>query len=208
MIRLVIFDFSGTLAYCPPKGYREIAAKLRDFNLPVNEEQVAKLEAGLAEYFSESSNWREFADKIIQKLGIVLEADRRESLEAFLARRLVCKPYDDVESVISLPQDKAILTLSGKFMISSVPELRQFTVFSPEIAGARKPDLKAFLAVLSKMKVDPEEAVMVGDSLENDILPALAIGIKSVLIDRENKIQADDPAIIKISSLKELKRFL
>ncbi|MCU0652835.1 MAG: HAD family hydrolase [Candidatus Pacebacteria bacterium] len=208
MIRLIIFDFSGTLAHYAAGEYRNVAEKLREFNLPVSDEQVAKLEEKLPAYFSEAASWKELTDKVVQKLGIVLEADRRESLEAFLERRLTCRLYEDAESVLSLPQDKAVLTLSGKFVVSSIPELRHFEVFSPEIAGAAKPDLKAFLAVLEKMQADPEEAVMVGDSLENDILPALAIGMKAVLIDRENKVKVDDPAIIKIASLKELKRFL
>jgi len=209
MIRLIIFDFSGTLAHYGADEYREVFNKLRDFNLPVKEGKTAQeLEKALPEYFSAAGSWKELADKIIQKLGIVLEADRRESLEAFLERKLVCRLFDDAEDILSLPQDKAILTSSGKFMIDSISELRNFTVFSPAIAGAAKPEFNAFLAVLEAMKANPEEAVMVGDSLENDILPAQALGIKAILIDRENKIKVKDPTIIKIQSLKELKRYL
>jgi FMN phosphatase YigB (HAD superfamily) len=58
------------------------------------------------------------------------------------------------------------------------------------------------------MKADPEEAAMVGDSLGNDILPALALGIKPILLDRKGNIEINDPAITKISSLKQLKKYL
>lgn len=209
MIKLVIFDFSGTLAYCEAKDYREVFSKLRDFNLPVNEEKTARLEGLLDAMLTESTGWEDFANKIIQKLGIVLEKDRRESLAAFLEKKLGCKLFDDAESVLSLPQDKAILTLSAKFVVDGISELRHFAVFTPKNTGAAKPDLEAFLAVLAKMKVDPEEAVMVGDGLENDIMPARAIGIKAILLDRNGKYgKLDDPEIIKISSLKELKKFL
>jgi len=209
MIRLIIFDFSGTLGYYDPAEHRRVFERLRDFNLPVNEEKAAaKLAQVLPDYFSRAKSWQEVADKIIQKLGIVLEADRRESLAAFLERKLTCKLFGDVEEVMNLPQDKAILTLSAKFAIAQIPQLRHFEIFSPDIAGAQKPDLKAFLAVLEKMKADPEEAVMVGDSLENDILPALALGIKPILLDRKGNIEIDNPAITKIKSLKELKRYL
>ena len=207
MIRLIIFDFSGTLAYHQVGEYREVAAKLRDFNLQVGEDQIAKLEAKLPEYFSEASSWKELTDKIIQKLGIVMEADRREALEAFVQKKLAWKLFDDAEAAISLPQDKAILTLAGKFAIDSIPELRHFTVFPPE-AGIQKPNSAAFMAVLKKMKAKPEETLMVGDTLENDILPAQALGIKAILLDRDNKIIANDPSIIKIGSLKELKSYL
>ena len=209
MIRLIIFDFSGTLGYYDPAEHRRVFERLRDFNLPVNEEKAAaKLAQVLPDYFSRAKSWQEIADKIIQKLGIVLETDRRESLAAFLERKLTCKLFGDVEEVMNLPQDKAILTLSAKFAIAQIPQLRHFEIFSPDIAGAQKPDLKAFLAVLEKMKADPEEAVMVGDSLENDILPALALGIKPILLDRKGNIEIDNPAITKIKSLKELKRYL
>lgn len=220
MIRLTIFDFSGTLAYYDTAGYREVFEKLRDFNLPVKEEKTARdLESKLGEYFSESESWEELANKVIQKLGIVLEADRRESLQVLIERKLGWKLFGDAEDILSLPQDKAILTMCGKFVVDSIPELRHFSVFTPKISGAAnpasangygvaKPDLEAFLAVLAKMKADPEETVMVGDSLENDILPAMAIGMKAILLDREGNMKVDDPAITKIKSLKELKRFL
>jgi len=208
MIRLVIFDFSGTLAYRSTGEYREIAAKLRDFNLPVNDGQIAKLEAKLPEYFSESSSWKELTDKIIQKLGMVMEADRREGLETFLDKRLAWKLFDDVESILQLPQEKAILTLAGKFAVAGIPELRNFTIFTSENTGVGKPDPKAFLAVLAKMKADPKETMMVGDTLGNDIIPAMALGMKAILLDRYNSIETNVPAIIKINSLKELKKFL
>jgi HAD superfamily hydrolase (TIGR01509 family) len=208
MISLAIFDFSGTLAYRPAGEYREIAAKLRDFNLPVNDGQVAKIEAKLPDYFSESSSWKELTDKVLQKLGMVMEADRREGLETFFEKCLAWKLFDDVESVLQLPQKKAILTLAGKFAVVGIPELRNFTIFTPEYTGAAKPDPKAFLAVLAKMKADPKETVMVGDTLENDILPAMVLGMKAILLDRHNSIETNDPSIIKINSLKELKKFL
>jgi len=151
MIRLIIFDFSGTLGYYDPAEHRRVFERLRDFNLPVNEEKAAaKLAQVLPDYFSRAKSWQEVADKIIQKLGIVLEADRRESLAAFLERKLTCKLFGDVEEVMNLPQDKAILTLSAKFAIAQIPQLRHFEIFSPDIAGAQKPDLKAFLGGVGK----------------------------------------------------------
>jgi HAD superfamily hydrolase (TIGR01549 family) len=209
MIRLIIFDFSGTLAHYDPAGRPRVFEKLREFNLPIDETKaLAALDEVLPEYFSQARNWQEVADKITRKLGLVLEADRRESLAAFLEKKAAFKLFDDTRDIFALPQKKAILTLCEKFAIDSMPELRQFEVFSPGVCGVGKPELKAFLAVLEKVQANPEETVMVGDSLENDILPALAIGMKAVLIDRSGSIKIDDPAIIKISTLKELKKHL
>jgi len=208
MIKLLIFDFCGTLAGCGMADYGRIADKLRDFNLAVSDDDIAKLEVALPGYLVESQNWSELTNKVIQKLGIVLEHDRREQLAIFLEKRLSGKLYDDARDILDLPQKKAILTLSNKFAVSGISQLRHFEVFSPEVCGAKKPDLKAFLAVLEKMAVNPDETVMVGDSLEKDVLPAKAIGIKAILIDREDKLEINDSSIIKIRSLKELKKYL
>jgi len=209
MIRLVIFDFSGTLAHYDSSSRRRVFEKLRDFNLPVDKDKVVgELEGILPEYFSQIQSWKEVADKIIQKLGMVLEADRRESLAVFLEKGAAFKLFGDVKDVMSLPQKKAILTLCEKFAVDGISELRQFEVFSPKICGAKKPDPKAFLAVLKKFQATPEETAMVGDSLENDVFPALALGMKAIFIDRKNSVKVDDPAIIKISGLKELKKYL
>ncbi len=209
MVKLLIFDFCQTLAACGASDYGRITQKLREFNLAVSDDGILMLSAALPGFLVDSRNWDELTNKVIQKLGIVLERDRREQLAIFLEKRLSGKLFPDAEAILDLPQKKAILTLSNKFAVSGIPQLRHFEVFSPEICGAKKPDLKAFLAVLEKMNANPEEAVMVGDSLENDIFPAKAIGIKTVLIDRANRFAGfTDPGIIKISSLKELKKHL
>ncbi len=209
MIKLLIFDFCGTLASCGMADYGRIAQKLREFNLAVSDNDILKLGAALPGFLIDSQNWDELTDKAIQKLGLVLERDRREQLAVFLEKRLSGKLYGDAEDILDLPQKKAILTLSNKFAVSGIPQLRHFEIFSPEICDAKKPDLKAFLAVLEKMGANPEETVMVGDTLENDMFPAKAIGIKPILIDREGRFaKLSDPEIIRITSLKELKKHL
>ena len=210
MIQLIIFDFFGTLAYYDPARTAAVIAKLKEFNLPVDDQKAnQRLAEILPEYFSKAKSWEQMADKITQKLGIVLEADRRESLAAFAAKNLPCRLFGDVSDILDLPPKKAILTLCEDFAVQSVPELRNFEIFSPREYGAAKPDPKAFLAVLKKMKAEPRETAMVGDNLENDILPALALGMKAILLDRAGKYEKlNKPAIIKISTLKELKNYL
>jgi len=47
---------------------------------------------------------------------------------------------------------------------------------------------------------------MVGDELERDLIPAKKLGMETILIDRENKIE--NPPVKKINSLDELKQIL
>lgn len=65
-----------------------------------------------------------------------------------------------------------------------------------------KPNKEAFLNALGT--TSPSEAVMIGDNLDIDILPAISIGINGILITSK-EIKSDKFTTIKnISKLKEL----
>jgi putative hydrolase of the HAD superfamily len=65
-----------------------------------------------------------------------------------------------------------------------------------------KPDGQIFNTALQKLGVEPGETLMVGDSLEDDILASRKLGMESLLIDRKNKYQEDIGN--KITSLTEI----
>ena len=48
--------------------------------------------------------------------------------------------------------------------------------------GVAKPDLRIFRIALERAACKPEEAVMVGDRIDNDIIPAKKLGMKTVWI--------------------------
>lgn len=48
--------------------------------------------------------------------------------------------------------------------------------------GCAKPDLRMFYMALEQANCLPEEAVMIGDRLDNDIVPAKKIGMKTVWV--------------------------
>jgi len=49
-------------------------------------------------------------------------------------------------------------------------------------AGCAKPDPKIFTAALEKAGCEPEEAIMIGDRIDNDIIPAKKLGMKTVWV--------------------------
>jgi HAD superfamily hydrolase (TIGR01662 family) len=53
--------------------------------------------------------------------------------------------------------------------------------------GKTKPHETIFRAVLERLDVDPADAVMVGDSLHDDVEGARAIGMRAFLVDREDR---------------------
>ena len=61
---------------------------------------------------------------------------------------------------------------------------------------AGKPDPRAFAHALDRLDAGADEVVMVGDSLENDVRGAQAVGIQAVLIDRNDAhASADVPRV-------------
>jgi len=60
-------------------------------------------------------------------------------------------------------------------------------LFPTYLIGTIKPDPAVFTAALKMAGVTADEAMMVGDSLDADIEPALALGMRAVLLDRNNR---------------------
>jgi HAD superfamily hydrolase (TIGR01549 family) len=48
--------------------------------------------------------------------------------------------------------------------------------------GVSKPDKDFFRQALDRLKVDPKEIVMIGDTYKNDILPAIELGMRTVWV--------------------------
>jgi putative hydrolase of the HAD superfamily len=69
------------------------------------------------------------------------------------------------------------------------------------VIGWEKPSPFIFQKALSLLQVAPEEAIHVGDSYYQDILGAQSIGIKAVLIDRQD---ASNHFYPRIKDLREL----
>ena len=78
--------------------------------------------------------------------------------------------------------------------------------------GVAKPDLRIFQIALDRANCKPEEAVMVGDRLDNDIIPANKIGMKTVWIKQgfgglsepKGPIDQPDCTIINLNELLNL----
>ena len=72
-----------------------------------------------------------------------------------------------------------------------------------------KPDIRIFEYALDKANCRPQEACMIGDRLDNDILPAKALGIKTVWIKQgfgalQKPLSKSEEADYTINNLAEL----
>ena len=60
-------------------------------------------------------------------------------------------------------------------------------VLTSHAHGKTKPHESIFRALLDRLGIAPDEAVMVGDTIEDDIDGARAVGMRAVLLDREGR---------------------
>src|SRR5262245_40661423 len=109
------------------------------------------------------------------------------------ARRRV--PYPEAERVLAALRPRARLALltngasrvqRDKLERSRLSRWFDAIVVSGEV-GVGKPDRRAFDPVLSALRVAAADAVMVGDSLERDVLGARNAGMRSAWVDRAGR---------------------
>jgi putative hydrolase of the HAD superfamily len=67
--------------------------------------------------------------------------------------------------------------------------------------GKTKPDASIFRAVLTRLEVEPAEAAMVGDSIEDDVEGAAALGMRAFLLDRDDRFPEFEPRLRDLYAL-------
>jgi HAD superfamily hydrolase (TIGR01509 family) len=210
MLKLILFDFYKTLGFdsykVPREEFFSFYQKLGiDLRAPEKLKEFNKIFGKLVGF---SRSWLEFSQKLLKELKIPDFKKKAKSLADFYQKNLAYELYDDVKEVINLPFKKGILTAQARFLIEHLNLENWAILFTPLETKFLKPDPRAFLAPLKKFRVKVEETLMVGDELERDIEPAKKLGMKTILIDRDNSVKLDDSLLPKISSLGELKNIL
>ncbi|MFL5884908.1 MAG: HAD family hydrolase, partial [Thermoleophilaceae bacterium] len=124
------------------------------------------------------------------------------------------EPYPDAEPALRELRDRGFTLVVASNWDCSLREvlagaglatMLDGVVTSAEV-GTRKPDPALFGVALQVARSDPDDAVHVGDSLENDVAGARSMGIEPVLLDRGTGGARD--GVTTIASLAELPRIL
>ncbi len=202
MLRAVVFDVDFTLARPGPElgahGYRELGLRYGlDLDPTLYEEARAAAFAEVKrhpELDHDEEIWVLFTEQIIRGMGgegetyaAAVEMERGWMKAAHFAL------YDD-----ALP---ALEELRGRglklgLLSNSARDLDEFVahhglvvdaVLTSQAHGKTKPHESIFMAVLELLGVEPHEALMIGDTIEDDIHGALAIGMRAVLLDRDDR---------------------
>lgn len=210
LIKAVFFDFGGTLAVNNKSFEDFFVDGLAHFSIDATKEQLKRVfvsdsmmpikrlvfkddEEGVKDFwnhvylavwevFGKNENGREFAQHM---------------WKAHLAKDSY-DLYDDTKAVLDVLESRGIplgiLSNFDKSILDKLEylELKKYFkyIYCSSGLGFSKPNPEAFLSVCKLSGFQPNEILYVGDDVENDYHPCVAIGIRSVIIDRgEGKLQ-------------------
>jgi putative hydrolase of the HAD superfamily len=203
MPRAVLFDVDFTLCRPGPElsaeRYARIAAR-HGITLEESRYDDAREAAVLnlkrhPELLHDESIWHRFTEQIFVGMG------GPESIASECATEIeegwgVSENFELFEDVLPVLEELRRAELRIAVVSNGIRDLHAFVahhrldvdaIVDSRSHGRVKPHPTIFQAALAALAVAAEDAVMVGDSLEEDIEGARALGMRAILIDREER---------------------
>lgn len=202
-LRAVLFDVDFTIAKpgpdLGPEGYRRLGER---FGLELDPERYGEARAHAIttlgrhpELDHDEEVWVLFTEQIIRGMGG--NTDR-----AYDCAREMTRAWEDAhnfqifDDVLPALAELRAHSLKLGLVSNTGRNLDEFVAhhaldvdaaLSSGVHGKTKPHPTIFQAALDRLEVEPEAAVMVGDSIEDDVEGARAVGMRGLLLDRENR---------------------
>ena len=211
MIKAVFFDLDGTL--CDSDTAWDIAQRdmfqlLREHYPDVSEETLTAAWGTVHQELFQQLNagkcsMADVRDSrfqcLFEELDLPIDKVMEELSDFFCSRYLTSLHlYDDVTVLEELHAYHVGIITNGahdehtdsqlsKVRHLGLSERIQSLTISGEV-GIRKPKVGIFKVACERAGVSPREAMLVGDTIENDIVGANRAGMTSVFIDRESDV--------------------
>jgi HAD superfamily hydrolase (TIGR01549 family) len=225
MKNTVLFDLDGTLV---EHGHALFPPLLAKWGYDRSVEEVKDAVAEEIHHFynhiaaAEEQGWvpdlyRQFYQRVIRRLGVSdPDGERAEAMFAYFDTHPTPPLYADVPPVVKkLYQDGwrlGVITQRGHAGAESFLTDHGLAEFFPVIVAGddghgRKPGPGPFQAALEMLGAAPEEAVYVGDRIDDDCEGAVNAGLDAFLIDRDGvwevaSLDRDD--FIRLARMGEL----
>jgi HAD superfamily hydrolase (TIGR01549 family) len=202
-LRAVLFDVDFTLCRPGPELSAERYARIAerhgvaiDVSLYDDAREAAALNLKRhPELLHDDTVWHRFTEEIFVRMG------GPEELAAECATEIeqgweVSENFELFEDALPVLEELRAAELRLGLVSNGIRDLNEFVSHHrldvDAIVGSRahgyvKPHPTIFQSALQQLGVDAPAAVMVGDSLEEDIAGARALGMRAILIDRENR---------------------
>ena len=216
-LRAVLFDVDFTLAKpgpdLGPEGYRRLGVEhgldLDPARYPAARAEAMETIERHPELRHDEELWFAFTERIVRGMGGVPPAARDLAVEMtrLWERSENFDLYDDVRPVLADLRARGLklgLVSNGGREISDFVahhELEVDCAIASRAHGFIKPHESIFRAALDLLGVEPAGAAMVGDSVEDDVEGALALGMRAVLIDRDGRYPDTAGALPDLRSL-------
>ena len=217
MLKAVLFDVDFTL-FRPgpelgPEGYRRVGER---HGLTLDPERyaearIASIErlSGERELVHDEEVWIAFTEQIVLGMGgdparargcavdMVAEWERHENFML----------YEDAPPVLDALREHGLaigLVTNGQRDLDEFIAHHRLEVdaaVGSKMHGRIKPHPSIFTAALRALDVRAEETAMVGDSYEDDIEGARALGMRAILLDREGRFSDEHDRIETLLAL-------
>ncbi|TML77873.1 MAG: HAD family hydrolase [Actinobacteria bacterium] len=219
-LRAVLFDVDFTLARpgpeLGPEGYAR-AGERHGLRLDPARYEAAR-DAALVdlrrhpELEHDDEIWFRFTERIVRGMGG--DADSAYACAVEITRGW--ERHENFELYDDVPDALAALRAAGLrigLVSNSARDVNDFARhhgldvdagISSFHHGWTKPHASIFRAVLDLLAVEPAEAVMVGDTIADDVEGALALGMRAILLDREGLHPDFEPRAEALSELPPL----
>jgi putative hydrolase of the HAD superfamily len=216
-VRAVLFDVDFTLCRPGPElsaeRYARIAAR-HGITLDAGSYDAARDAAVLnlkrhPELVHDESIWHRFTEEIFIGMGGP-EAIASECATEIEEGWGVSENFELFEDVLPVLEELRRAELRIALVSNGIRDLTEFVahhrldvdaIVDSRSHGRVKPHPTIFEAALVKLGVAAEDAVMVGDSLEEDIEGARALGMRAILIDREERHPDVDERLLDLYGL-------
>jgi putative hydrolase of the HAD superfamily len=218
-VQAVLFDVDFTLAkpgpLLGPGGYKEAGER---FGLTLDPERYLEARAAAIldlrqhpELKHDEEVWLRFTEDIVRGMGGEGDACRSVA-KAITDRWLSSENFELYEDVLPVLEALRVAGLRIGLVSNTSRDLDSFVShfrlpvdawISSGRHGKVKPSPSIFMAVLDQLGVGPESAVMVGDSLEDDVEGARALGMQAYLVDRDGRTDVPDalPTLLALPAL-------
>jgi putative hydrolase of the HAD superfamily len=216
-LRAVLFDVDFTLAKpgpdLGPEGYQRLG---RRFGLELDPARYDDARRGAVERLErhpeldhDEQVWVLFTEQIIRGMGGNSERAYDCAVEMTRAWEHAYNfdIYEDVLPTLKLLRDHelriGLVSNTGRDLQAFVRHhgLDVDAAVGSGAYGKTKPHPTIFRHVLEQLGVTAEDAVMVGDSLEDDVQGARAVGMRAFLIDREGRFPDADEKLDDLRGL-------
>jgi len=222
MIRAVVFDLYGTLLTGDIYTHVEdkddgLSRLLREAGHDVYYQEVwaARQFVMFIDYPRGRANTsQEFYAKVLERLEISADSRLAEALAQKAVELEQVRLYQDVVPTINALKARgiktAVLTTIPSWRFKHILEANSVKIdfiCTAKEAEAVKPNPKIYLTVLKKFQVKPNEALIVGDDPRTDVIPPKKMGMKAVMLCREEKKMVEEADYV-ITSLTELLKII